>query len=213
MQDENKQPEEINSLRRQLMMGAAAGVFAPWAMPAMAQKSVTLEGYKVDSTCVVAGQKLVLNGSAVRKRGYFKSDLTSLYMPKKTSNPEDVYKLDGPRRIQLILLRDFAASTISRIFQTDFKMVATEDEFRRLTGPFGEIGAAYASLNKVQRGDVINLDWEPGVGWTAENNGVPVVFNGSKRSIKSELAYQIYLRMYIGENAPENVRAGMLGLT
>jgi len=32
-------------------------------------------------------------------------------------------------------------------------------------------------------------------------------------SIKDELAYQIYLRMYIGQAAPEELRNGLLGLT
>jgi hypothetical protein len=32
-------------------------------------------------------------------------------------------------------------------------------------------------------------------------------------SINNELAFQIYLRMYIGASAPEELRNGLLGLT
>ena len=35
----------------------------------------------VADTAMVGG-KLVLNGAGVRKRGYFKADVTALYMPK-----------------------------------------------------------------------------------------------------------------------------------
>jgi hypothetical protein len=31
--------------------------------------------------------------------------------------------------------------------------------------------------------------------------------------MKDELAYQIYLRMYIGSSVPEDLRNGLLGLT
>lgn len=212
MHDDRKKPEQINNLRRQLTMGAAASAALPWSA-AMAQSSgVTLEGVTVAPSVMAYGQKLVLNGAGVRKRGYFKADVTALYLPEKRSAAESIYKLNGIRRIQLNILRRFTSSTITRIFLSDFKQSATEEEFKRLIGPIGQLGAAYANIKEVEKGDVVNVDWVPGQGWMASHNGRSLTTdNGTALAIKDELAFQIYLRMYIGEAAPEELRDALLG--
>lgn len=213
MYDERQKPEAINTLRRQLTLGAAASTLLPWAAPAMAQ-AVSLEGVDLAPTVTAYGQKLVLNGAGVRKRGYFKADVTALYLPEKTTSADAIFKVDGVRRIQLNILRRFTSSTITRIFLADFKDHATEEEFKRLIGPIGQIGAAYANVKEVVKGDVVNLDWVPGRGWLATHNGRSLnEVDGKPLVINDKLAYQIYMRMYIGEGAPPDLRNGLLGLT
>jgi hypothetical protein len=140
--------------------------------------------------------------------------VTALYLPEKRTTAEAIMKLDGIRRIQLNILRDFTSSTISRIFISDFKQAATEEEFRKLITVISQIGAAYSNVRRVEKGDVVNLDWIPGLGWQASiNNKVLTIDGVSNASINNELAYQVYLRMYIGPNAPTELRNGLLGLT
>ena len=204
---------DVDQRRRQLMLGAAAAGLLPWATPAHAE--VELEGVTVADTATgVNGQKLVLNGAAVRRRGYFKADVTALYLPEKRSTAEAVFKLDGYRRIQLNILRAFTSSTISRIFIADFKQAATDDEFKQLITEVGQIGATYANVKRVVKGDVVNLDWVPGAGWMAFLNDRQLVGDPTlpKGAINNQLAYQIYLRMYIGQMAPDDLRNGLLGL-
>jgi hypothetical protein len=205
-------PQPVNLRRRELLAGGAAGILLPWAMPA--QAAVELDGVELAETVTAYGQKLVLNGAGVRKRGYFKADVTALYLPEKRTTSEAIYKLNGVRRIQLNILREFTSSTISRIFLADFKQAATEEEFKKLITQVSLIGAAYANVKRVVKGDVVNLDWVPGQGWLAYHNGKLLTSdNGATFSIKEELAYQIYLRMYIGQAAPEELRNALLGLT
>ena len=201
--------------RRELLGAVATSALLPWASTAQAAPgAVELEGVELPETTTAYGQKLVLNGAGVRKRGYFKADVTALYLPEKRTTPDAIYKLNGIRRIQLNILREFTSSTITRIFLADFKQSATEEEFKRLIGPIGLIGAAYANVKRVSKGDVVNLDWVPGVGWMATHNGKALTGDGGATlSINDELAYQVYLRMYIGQNAPEELRNGLLGLT
>jgi len=201
--------------RRELLGAVATSALLPWASTAQAAPgAVELEGVELPETTTAYGQKLVLNGAGVRKRGYFKADVTALYLPEKRTTPEAIYRLNGIRRIQLNILREFTSSTITRIFLADFKQSATEEEFKRLIGPIGQIGAAYANVKKVSKGDVVNLDWVPGVGWMATHNGKQLTGDGGNTlSINDELAFQVYLRMYIGQNAPEDLRNGLLGLT
>lgn len=198
--------------RRQLLTAAAASTLLSWAAPANA--AVEMEGVELPETVTAYGQKLVLNGAGVRKRGYFKADVTALYLPEKRTTAESIYKLNGVRRIQLNILREFGSSTISRIFLADFKQSANDEEFKRLIGPIGQIGAAYGNVKKVVKGDIVNLDWVPGVGWMATLNGKPLTTDGGATlAINDELAYQVYLRMYIGPAAPDELRNGLLGLT
>lgn len=203
----------FDGLRRKFLMGAAiAATTGAWINPAHA--AVELEGVSVAETAMVGGKKLVLNGAAVRKRGYFKADVTALYTPTKMTNPDAIFKLDGPRRIQLNILREFTSGTISRIFVADFKQSATDEEFKKLITVVGQIGQAYGNVKSVQKGDVVNLDWVPGTGWTASINNKPVVISdGVPLVIKEELAYDIYMRMYIGPHAPNELRNGLLGMT
>ena len=209
---DSTKPSSIDRFRRQLLAAGAGSALLPWSAPARAD--VELEGITLAETAVVHGEKLVLNGAGVRRRGYFKADVTALYLPEKRTTAEAIYKLDGIRRIQLNILRDFTSSTISRIFISDFKQAATEEEFRKLITVISQIGAAYSNVRRVEKGDVVNLDWIPGLGWQASiNNKILTIDGVSSASINNELAYQIYLRMYIGANAPTELRNGLLGLT
>lgn len=214
MRDPIVMNEQPDLTRRLLMSGGTAMALAPWMTPA--QAAVEMEGVRVEETAMVGGRKLILNGIGLRRRGYFKADVTALYLPEKRTTPEPILRLDGPRRIQLNILREFTSSTISRIFISDFKQAATEDEFKKLIEVVGQIGAAYSNVRRVVKGDVVNLDWVPGTGWMASHNGRQLAADtgsGNPVAINNELAYQIYMRMYIGPNAPDELRAGLLGLT
>lgn len=197
--------------RRQWLSLAAGAACLPLSAPAHADYE--LEGVRLEDSMTAYGQKLVLNGAGVRRRGYHKSDVVALYLPERRTTPDAIYKLDGVRRIQLNLLRDLSSSTITRVFLSDFKQVATDDEFKRLIEPLGMIGAAYANIKRVSKGDVVNLDWVPGRGWMASHNGRQLTSVDGVLAIKDELAFQIYLRMYLGNAASAELRNGLLGLT
>ena len=202
---------EANLTRRQWLAMAAAASCA--GLSPAAHADVELEGVRLEESMVAYGQKLVLNGAGVRRRGYHKSDVVALYLPEKRTTPEAIYKLDGVRRIQLNLLRNLSSSTITRVFLSDFKQVATDEEFRHLIEPLGQIGAAYADIKRVSKGDVVNLDWVPGKGWMATHNGRPLRSVDGNLTINDPLAFQVYLRMYLGAAASSDLRNGLLGLT
>lgn len=172
-----------------------------------------LEGVPVEDSATVAGTKLVLNGAAVRKRGYFKTDVTALYLPAHRKTLDGVYKIPGPKRIQLSVLRDLSGSIIARYFLSDFKLVTTDEEFKSLITEVGQIGDLYGRLGKVNKGDVVTVDWVPGKGIRTELNGKALMTSGgTSEYMNSPLMYEILLRMYIGERATSDYRNGLLGL-
>jgi hypothetical protein len=182
----------------------AAGLMA-WS----AQASVEIEGVQLDDTATVGGTRLVLNGAGVRKRGYFKTDVTALYLPERRNTADAVYKANGVRRLVLVLLRDIPSATISRYFVGDFKQVATDAEFKQVINEVGIMGQVYGNLARVSKGDVVVIDWVPGVGLSSTLNGKPM----SDKTIKSELFYEIYMRMYLSPSVPEDFRNALLGVS
>ena len=188
-------------------MAASLGALA-WPVQALAQAVVKVDGVDVPTATTVRGKKLVLNGAGVRRRGYYKSNIVALYLPERLTTLEAIMKLDGPRRIQMLLLRDFSQSTVSRIFLADFKQAATDAEFKALINEVAEIGAIYNNVKRVEQGDKVNIDWQPGAGIIASLNDRQL----NEKPINNELAYQIYLRMFMGPNVPEELRNRLLGL-
>lgn len=199
-------PTQVQLDRRQwltLSLGALA-----WPMQAHAQATLKVDGIEVPTATTVRGKKLVLNGAGVRRRGYYKSNIVALYLPERLTTLDTIMKLDGPRRIQMLLLRDFSQSTVSRIFLADFKQAATDTEFKTLINEVAEIGAIYNNVKRVEQGDKVNIDWQPGAGIIASLNDRQL----NEKPINNELAYQIYLRMFMGPTVPEELRNRLLGL-
>lgn len=194
-------------LDRRQWLALTLGTLA-WPLQAHAQATVKVDGVEVPTTSVVRGKKLVLNGAGVRRRGYYKSNIVALYLPERLTTLDAIMKLDGPRRIQMLLLRDFSQSTVSRIFLSDFKQAATDTEFKTLINEVAEIGAIYNNVKRVEQGDKVNIDWQPGAGIIASLNDRQL----NDKPINNELAYQIYLRMFMGPNVPEDLRNRLLGL-
>lgn len=158
-------------------------------------QAAELEGVALKETTVVDGATLTLNGAAVLKRGYFKTNVTAIYLTEPRHSLDGIYKLHGPKRIELTILRDLTGPMLSRYFVADFKSAASDAEFKQLIPEVGKLGAIYNTVGKIYKGDVVRMDWHPGVGVTGSINGKPLV--DGKDAMNSELLFQIFLRMYM----------------
>lgn len=193
-------------LSRLLLRLVALLISLSASMPGRA--AIEIEGFTVEDSIVEDGARLVLNGTAVHKRGYFKTELAALYLPERTQSPDVVYRTNGVRVLRRTILRDVPMSTASRYFVNDFKVVATEAEFKQLIGEIGALGSIYGSIPKVSRGDVIDTVWLPGKGMFGRFNGKRL----SEQYTRNDLFWQVYMRMYVGAAAQESFRNGLLGV-
>ena len=169
---------------------------------------IEAEGVSIDESVVINGQKLVLNGYGVRKRGYFKTELTALYLPQRTNSAEVVYKTNAPRYVRQTILRDLPAAVASRFFIREFTMDATEAEAKQLVTELGAIGGLYGNINRINKGDVVELFWNPGQGMNGKYNGKWF----DERYITNPLWWAVYMRGFVGPNVAESFRNGILGL-
>lgn len=190
-----------------LKVSACLLVLAGWALGAHAV--VEIEGVRVDESATVNGVHLVLNGVAVRKRAFFKTDVTALYLSQKSTSPDALYHPRGPLRMKLYLLRNIPTALASRFFVSDFKQVATDAEFRLLINDVARTGALYGNLSKIAKGDVVTMDYLPGKGLTIDFNGRPL----TDAPWKSQLYYEVYMRMFVGASVSDDFRNGLLGIT
>jgi hypothetical protein len=174
---------------------------------AMADPPRELDGVPIEDSVTVSGTKLVLNGAAIQRRGFFKTNTCALYLPEKRNTLDGVVKLAGPKRVQLVILRDMAGWLISRQFQSDVAANATEDESRAVGTDMDAIAAGYAKIDVLHKGDVVVVDWTPGQGIASSVNG-----KSMGPPVNNELLFDVSLRPVMGKLAPSDLRDQLLGV-
>jgi hypothetical protein len=188
-----------------LVLGGAA--FGAWA-------NVDVSGVSLDDTVTVGGVPLHLNGAGYRKRGYFKIDVTAVYLQQKMTSLEAIESSPGVKRVQLVIQQDVTGSQASRYFLIDFEASATPAEFAKLITEVSQVGDIYSSLPKIKKGDIVTMDWIPGKGLVATLNGTQLQAHGTASPyINSELLAKVMLRMYIGGKTPAELHDNLLGLS
>jgi hypothetical protein len=190
---------------------AGAANVAP-AAPAV--PTIDIAGTPIEETAVVAGQTLTLNGAGYRKRGYFKVDVTALYMQGHHNTMEAIEKAPGAKRLQLVLQQDITGAQASRYFLTDFEASAQPMEFAQLINEVSQIGGIYSSIRQIKKGDVVTIDVVPGKGAIAALNGQPLTPHGaSSPYFANELLGRVLIRMYVVGKTPTELRDNLLGVS
>jgi hypothetical protein len=199
----------IKQTLRRLVSACALGcaVSGAWA-------TVDVSGVPLDETVTVAGVPLQLNGAGYRKRGYFKIDVTALYLQQKYNSLDAIEKAPGVKRLELAIQQDVTGSQASRYFLIDFEASATPAEFAQLINEVSLIGNIYSALPKIKKGDIVIMDWIPGKGLIATLNGAVLTPHGAPSPyINSELLGRVMLRMYVGGKTPAELHDNLLGLS
>jgi hypothetical protein len=109
----------------------------------------------------------------------------------------------------VVTLKELTGGTLSRYFISDFKLEASDDEFKLLIHEVALIGGYYGDMRQLRRGDVVDVDWLP------DQQGIVAYVNGKPMGppMKSELMYQILLRMFVAPAAStKEYRDAMMSL-
>jgi len=199
------QMQTLRRLLSALVLGCA--VTGAWA-------TIDVSGVPLEDTVTVGGQQLHLNGAGYRKRGYFKIDVTALYLQQKATTLDAVENAPGAKRLQLVIQQDLTGSQASRYFLIDFEASATPAEFAKLITEVSQVGDIYSALPKIKKGDVVTMDWIPGKGLIATLNGNNLTPHGATSPyMNSELLAKVMLRMYIGGKTPAELHDNLLGVS
>jgi hypothetical protein len=178
---------------------------AAMALPAAA--AVDVNGYKFDDTNTVAGKELKLNGAGMRTKVIIKVYAAGLYLADKKTTMADISSMEGPRRMKLIMARDLSTDSFGDAFMEGLKENTTVAERSALATHVNKFGQMFAAVPGLKKGDVMNLDWIPGVGTQCELNGKKV-----GEVVPDVAFYNALLRIWLGEHpADRSLKPALLG--
>lgn len=152
---------------KKVFKGVVAGALLACAFAQAAE----INGVTYKDAVKVGGKELVLSGLGVRVKFVVKVYTVGLYLPTKQTSVEEILKADTPRRVQLVMVRGISQEDFGSAFMAGITANMDKSERARFVGQiskFGEIFAQFPSLNK---GDVVDLDYVPGVGTKTFVNG------------------------------------------
>ncbi|MES2129906.1 MAG: chalcone isomerase family protein [Pseudomonadota bacterium] len=162
---------------------------------ALGQANATeINGVKFDDTVKVGGKELKLNGLGMRTKFVVKVYAAALYLPEKKTSSADVQKLDGPRRVTLVMARDISSDDFGQAFMTGLNNNSDKSEKTKILPQTSQFGEMFALLPGLKKGDILHLDWIPGTGTQCELNGKKI------GEVVPDLAfYNAVLRIWIGD--------------
>jgi Chalcone isomerase-like len=161
-----------------------------------------------DSVRVAAGgPQLVLNGAGLRTRFFVKVYAAGLYLEKKSQTTAAVLALNGPKRVSMHLLRDLTAKQILDALHDGVAANNSPGEQGKLKTQLGELDTVMTQLGPIKEGDVVTLDFVPGIGTVVTVNG-----QAKGKPIAGDALYQALLRVWLGDSpAQEDLKKELLG--
>ena len=143
---------------------------------AVSQSALAAEvaGIKFAETQKVGGKDLQLNGLGIRNKFIVKVYATALYLQEKKSTVEEVFAAEGPRRIQLVIMRDISSDDFGNAFMSGINNNSDSKDKTKIVSQLSKFGEMFAQIEGLKKGDVLNLDWVPGTGTVCILNGKQV---------------------------------------
>ena len=183
---------------------AAACLCAGLAQPALA---VDVGGVKLDDTVQLASRELKLNGAGVRYKIIFKVYTIALYLPEKKTQLDDILALPGPRRLEIVMLRNITSDELGQAFMQGLKRSSDQADRTRLRSQTMQFGAMFEMVQGLKKGDILTVDWLPDEGTLCKLNGKQV---GDK--VPDLAFYNALLKIWIGAHPADTIlRAHLLG--
>lgn len=190
-------------------MALVLGLAGATGLPASALAAQVVAGVKFDDRVEVAGQPLVLNGAGVRTKLIIKVYAVGLYLPARDRNVGAVLAQPGPKSIQITMLRDVRGHDLSEALVKGMVANLTPKELLALQSRLDDLHTALLSAGDAKKGDVIQLDYLPGLGAHITVAGKPI-----SKDIPGDDFYQGLLKIWIGEKVSDkDLKADLLGLS
>ena len=177
------------------------------AVSMTAANAAEVAGVRFPDTANVGGKELKLNGLGLRTKFFIKVYAAGLYLQEKSKNPVEIQKMDGPRRVQLVMMRELSSDDFGKAFMDGLNANSTEQERSALAGQTMQMGKIFSTVPGLKKGDVLFLDWIPGTGTVTSLNGRKI-----GETIPDVAFYNALLRIWVGNNpADANLKPALLG--
>jgi Chalcone isomerase-like len=185
-------------------------VAALWACTGqLLAQTVDVAGVKYAPTVQLAGSNLLLNGAGLRTRFVVKVYTAGLYLSAKANTLEAVLAAPGPKRIQVVMLREIDANELGRLFTRGMQDNAPREEFSKSISGTLRMAEIFSAQKRLKQGDSFSIDWVPGTGTTVVVNG-----KAAGEPIKEPEFFTALVRIWLGSKpADANLKELLLGKT
>ena len=163
-------------------------------LASVAALAVEVAGVKMEEVSKLGNTELKLNGAGVRTKVVFKVYVAGLYLPEKKNTVADILAVTGPRRMMLVMMRDIDASDFGQSFTTGLNDNVDAAEKKKIVDQTAQFGQMFANLPSVKKGDVLLVDWVPGVGTVSSLNGKKL-----GEAIPDIAFYNAVLKIWLGD--------------
>ena len=181
-------------------------VFACLAVAAQAQ-TTEVGGVKYEATQQLGNAKLQLNGAGVRYKAVFKVYAAGLYLASKAATPEEVLAAPGPKRLQIVMLRDIDGSELGKLFTRGMQDNAPREEFSKSIPGTLRMSDIFSAKKKLTAGESFSIDWVPNVGTLVVVNGKP-----QGEPIKEPEFFSALMKIWLGKSpADSQLKSALLG--
>lgn len=173
------------------------------ALPAQASQ---VAGIAVADQAVIAGIKLQLNGSGVRRLFGFRVYVAALYLPKPMHEATQVLEHDMPRRLQLTLLRDVTTEQNLDALKGGLIDNNSLADMEAIKPEVAHFLVLLQQVHEIPAGSEIRLDYLPGKG-TATCIG-----NRYLGTIPGERFNRALLKIWLGDSPIQlSLKQSLLG--
>lgn len=197
----------IQGLLGVALIALAAFVLLSSANAAEPAAPITLEDQTFPADASVAGTPLQLNGVGLRAAFIYKVYLAGLYLPRPAATGAEVLAEAGPKRLQVRLLMDGPSDEFAKAFTGGIAKRTPADRMAAMKDRVATFDRTLRGVGDVRKGDVVNLDYAPGVGLTMTINGKP-----AGAPVPGADLYDALLAIFVGDRPVDaRMKAGMLG--
>ncbi|GAB2886947.1 hypothetical protein GCM10027046_14100 [Uliginosibacterium flavum] len=151
--------------------------------------------------------ELMLNGAGMRNRLMFKVYAIGLYLPQKSDTVSSALASKGPRRIQIVTLREISGEQLADALIEFLHKNLSKDELRKLDTRIETLRSTMLKFSASPEKTRIQLDYLP-------DTGTRLIVNNSQhgKDIPGEDFFNALMRVWLGEHvAQESLREALLG--
>lgn len=168
--------------------------------------ALDLAGAKIPESVKLENQELQLNGAGIRSKMFVKVYVGALYLVKKTSAAQAAIDDGEAKRVSMHLLRDLRAEQITGALNDGLVANNSTGELANLEPRIKEFNSILSSIGNAKKGDVIDIDYLPGVGTRVSINGE------ARGTVAGKDFNRALLRVWLGDKPVDaDLKKGMLG--
>jgi hypothetical protein len=166
-----------------------------------------VSGVSLPDATKVADQALVLNGAGLRAMAVFRVYVIGMYLPQRSSSVPTVLDMPGPKRLQMVLMRDVEGEDLGRALGRGIADNNSAQEMLVLQSRVDQLKQAMTNKGETPKGSQVLLDYAPATGTHITINGKALLTD-----IPGEDFYKALLRIWLGPRpAGDYLKQELLG--